>query len=82
MIKVKTNQNTLLYENKQPMILNANRELVNLKEFSPGQSQLASKTSERLPNDASSGFEKSMLSLNHSCSTVAAIGCSAGGANL
>ena len=80
MSKVKTDQNTLLYENKQPMILNANWELVNLKEFSPGQSQLASKTSERLPNDASSGFEKSMFI--HSLNTVAGIGCSAGVANL
>ena len=55
---------------------------MNLKEFSPGQSQLASKTSEGLPNNASSGFEKSMLSLIHSWSTVAGIGCGAGGANL
>ena len=82
MSKVRTDKNTFIYENKQPMIFNANWELVNLKEFSPGQSQLASKTSERLPNDASSGFEKSMLSLIHSWSTVAGIGCSAGVANL
>ena len=66
MSKVRTDKNTMLYENKQPM--NANWELVNLKEFSPGQGQLASKTSERLPNDASSGFEKSMLALIHSWS--------------
>ena len=82
MSKFRTDKNTMLYENKQPMILNANSELMNLKEFSPGQSQLASKTSEGLPNNASSGFEKSMLSLIHSWSTVAGVGCGAGGANL
>ena len=65
-----------------PMILNANWELVNLKEFSPGESQLASETSERLTNNASSGFEKLMLSLIHLWSTVAGIGNRAGGANL
>ena len=79
-MSIKTDKNTALYEKK--MVLNENWELVNLKEFSPGQSQLSSKTSERLPNNASSGFEKSTLSNIHSWSTVAGKGCSAGSANL